>query len=105
MIDARLGHLPEKLAGVGGERLDIPAMPLGEDRVDREAGLAGARNAGANADTVTRNRDGEVLEIMLAGTDDGDAGLGRLRNAEFGMRNLLPVLCTPHSEFRIPNSA
>ncbi len=40
-IDVRLLRLPEELAGVGGERLHIPAPALGVDGVERERGFTG----------------------------------------------------------------
>ncbi|CKP52984.1 Uncharacterised protein [Mycobacterium tuberculosis] len=39
-VDVRLVHLPEKLAGVGRQRLHVTPLPLGEDGVERERGLA-----------------------------------------------------------------
>ena len=38
-VDVRLLHPLEKLAGVGGERLDIPPLPFGVDGVEGERGL------------------------------------------------------------------
>ena len=35
-VDVGLVHLAEELPGVGGERLDVAALALGEDRVERE---------------------------------------------------------------------
>ena len=44
-VDVGLVHLPEELAGVRTQRLDVPTLPLGVDRVEREARLAGPRQA------------------------------------------------------------
>ena len=41
-VDVRLFHLLEKLAGVGGERLDVAPLALGVNRVEGERRLAGA---------------------------------------------------------------
>ena len=38
-VDVGLVHLAQELPGVAGQRLDVPALALGEDRVEREAGL------------------------------------------------------------------
>jgi hypothetical protein len=39
-VDVGLVHLPQELPGVRRERLHVAALPLGEDRVERETGLA-----------------------------------------------------------------
>ena len=39
-VHVRLLHLVEELPGVSGERLDVLALPLGVDGVERERGLA-----------------------------------------------------------------
>ena len=36
-VDVGLVHLAEELPGVGGQRLDVPPLALGEDRVERQA--------------------------------------------------------------------
>ena len=35
-VDVGLVHLAEELLGVGRKRLDVAALPLGEDRVERQ---------------------------------------------------------------------
>ena len=45
-VDVGFLHPLEKLLRVGGERLDVPALPLGEQRVEGQRGLTGARGAG-----------------------------------------------------------
>ena len=42
-VDLGLGHLAEELAGVAGEALDVPPLPLGVQRVERQRALARAR--------------------------------------------------------------
>ena len=73
VVDVRLLHLAEELARVGGERLDITTLTLGVDRVEGERGLAGAGQAGDHDELVARDRDVDVLEVVLAGAanDDG----------------------------------
>jgi hypothetical protein len=44
-VDVGLVHLAEELAGVGRQRLDVAALPLGEDRVERQRRLARAGQA------------------------------------------------------------
>jgi hypothetical protein len=71
-VDVRLLHLAEELARVGGERLDVAALPLGVDRVEGERGLAGAGEAGDHDELVAGDGDVDVLEVMLAGAADDD---------------------------------
>ncbi len=65
-VDVGLLHHLEELARVGGERLDVAALALGVDRVEREARLARAREAGDADERVARQRDRDVLEVVLA---------------------------------------
>ena len=44
-VDVGLVHLPEELAGVGRQRLDVAALALGEDRVERQARTCPTRTA------------------------------------------------------------
>ena len=44
-VHVRLVHLPEELARVRAQRLDVAALALGVDRVERERRLARARQA------------------------------------------------------------
>ena len=66
-----LHHLQE-LPRVGGERLDVAALPLGVDRVEGERRLAGAREAGDADQRVARQPDGDVLEVVLPGAVDDE---------------------------------
>ena len=45
-VDVGLLHLPEELARVGRQRLDVAALALGVERVERERRLARAREPG-----------------------------------------------------------
>ena len=84
-VDIRLVHLPEELPGIGGERLDIATLTLGEDRVEGERGLARPGESREDDERVPRDVDVDVLEIVLAGTLDDDpvveAGAGGLGNS------------------------
>ena len=71
-VDVRLLHHLEELACVRGERLDVSALPLRVDRVEREARLPGAREAGDADEGIPRERDGDVLEVVLAGAVDDE---------------------------------
>src|SRR5262249_22762188 len=87
LVDVRLLHHLQELARIGGERLDIAALALGIDGVERERRFARAREAGEHHQPVARDLDVDVLEIMLARAADRDhAGslarsVGRRRRA------------------------
>jgi hypothetical protein len=80
LVDIRLLHHLEELAGIGRQRLDVAALALGIDRVEGERGLARAGQAGQHDEAVARQVDVDVLEIVLAGAANGDElarGTGR----------------------------
>ena len=72
VVDVRLVHLAEELAGVGREALDVPALPLGVEGVEGQARLAAARQAGDDDEVVPRDLDGDVPQVVLPGPDDTD---------------------------------
>ncbi len=79
-VDVGLLHHLQELARVCGERLDVAALTLRVDRVERERGLPGAREAGHAHERVPRNADGDVLQVVLAGAvDDELFGLAHRR--------------------------
>ena len=69
-VDVGSVDLPEELAGVRAQRLDVAALALGEDRVEGEAGLSGAAEAREDDERITRDVEVDVLEIVHAGTAD-----------------------------------
>src|SRR5262249_12016503 len=75
-VDVRLLHHLQELPRVGTEALDVPALPLGVDRVEGKARLPGAREPGDADERVPREPDGDVLEVVLAGAVD-DQLVGR----------------------------
>ena len=76
-VHVRLVHLPQELTRVGAQRLDVAALALGVDRVERQRRLARAGQAGDDDERVTRQLDGDVLEVVLAGARDDDGVLAR----------------------------
>ena len=72
-VDVGLLHQAEELARVGGERLDVAALPLGVDRVEGEARLARAREPGDHDQRVARQLDVDALEVVLTGAGDDDS--------------------------------
>ena len=75
-VDVGPVHLAEELAGVGRERLDVPALPLCEDGVEREGRLAAAGQPGEDDEGVPRDLDGDVLQVVDPGASDAELGAG-----------------------------
>ena len=71
-VHVRLVHLPQELARVGRQRLDVAALALGVDRVEREARLARAGQARDHHQRVARQRQRDVLEVVLPRPRDDD---------------------------------
>ena len=62
---------------VGRQRLDVAPLPLGEERVEGQGGFAGAGDAGDDGEPIVGNLEGDVLEVVLAGSLDPEPrGLG-----------------------------
>ena len=72
VVDVGLFDALEELAGVGGERLDVAALAFGVDGVEGERGFAGAGDAGDDGEGVVRDVDVDALEVVGAGSADGD---------------------------------
>ena len=87
LVDIRLLHHLEELAGVGRQALDVAALALGIDGVEGERRLAGARQAGEHHQAVARQVEVDVLEIVLARPADRDelarGGLGLGHGASY----------------------
>ena len=69
-VDVGLVHLAQELPGVRRQRLDVPPLTLGEDRVERQRRLAGAGQPGEDDEGVAREVEGDVLEVVLPGSPD-----------------------------------
>ena len=72
LVDVRLLHHLQELAGIGRERFHIAALALGIDGVEGERGLARAGQAGEHHQLVARDFDVDVFEIVLARAADRD---------------------------------
>src|SRR5262249_53909781 len=72
-VDVRLLHLLQELASVGRQALDVSALALGVDRVERERGLPRARQPRDDDQAVPRDLEIDVLEVVLASPTDDDA--------------------------------
>ena len=71
LVDVRLLHHLEELAGIGRQALDIAALALGIDRVEGERRFARAGQAGHHDQRVARQVEIDVLEIVLARAANG----------------------------------
>ena len=66
LVDVGLFHQAQELARIGGERLDITALAFGVDRVERQAALAAAAEAGDHHQLVARDLQVDVLQVVFA---------------------------------------
>ena len=73
-VDVRPRQLAEELAGKGGEALDVPALTLGVERVERQARLPRPAHSGEADQPAAGDPDSDVAEVVLAGTADHDRG-------------------------------
>jgi hypothetical protein len=64
-VDVGLVHLPEELPRVRRQRLDVAPLALGEDRVEREAGLARAGQPGEHDHRVAGQVEVDVAQVVL----------------------------------------
>ena len=71
-VDVGLVHLAEELPRVGAQRLDVAPLALRVDRVEGERRLARARQPRDDHESVARERERHVLEVVLAGAGDDD---------------------------------
>jgi len=75
-------HDAEELPGVRGEGLNVPALPFGIERVERECGFAGAGDTGDDDELVAGDLHTDIFEVVLAGTFDDD--IFHLRGVQIG---------------------
>jgi hypothetical protein len=57
------------------QALDVAALALGIEGVESQGRLAGAGRAGDNDKSITRDRNRQLAQVMLAGTVDADVSL------------------------------
>ena len=72
MVNVRLLHQGEELAGIGGEGLHIAALPLGIEGIERQRGFARTGEAGDHDQLVAGQGQIDVLEVVGASTPDHD---------------------------------
>ncbi len=68
---------PQELPRIGRQALHIAALPFGIQRIERQAGLARARQPGDHHELVARDVQVDVLEVVRARPADADALLAQ----------------------------
>ena len=63
-LDVRLLHLVEELASVRAQRLHVPALSLGVERVKRERGLAAPREPRHDGQRIARDAHVDVAQVV-----------------------------------------
>ncbi len=81
VVDVGLGHLPEELPGEARQAFDVPPLPFGIQRVERQRALARAADAGQADQLIARQTQIDVPQVVLAGALDDDVGSGHGRSA------------------------
>ena len=71
-VEVGLVHLAEELARVAREALDVAALALRVDRVEGQARLARTREPRDHDETVARDGDVDVAQVVLARAADDD---------------------------------
>ena len=79
MVDVGLGHLAQELPGEARQAFDIPPLPFGIQRVERQRALARSADAGQANQLVPRQDEIDVPQVVLAGTLDDDIRSGHAR--------------------------
>jgi len=74
----RLLHLFQKLAGVSGERFYVAALTFGIQGVECKAGFSRAAQAGDDGQSVSRDLQTQILQIVLSGSLYRDLVHGRI---------------------------
>ncbi len=72
-VDVGLVHLPQELARVGRQRLHVPPLALGKNRVERQRGLSRTGQTGEDDQRVTRQIEVDIAQIVFTGTTDDQA--------------------------------
>ena len=71
-VDVGLLHLPQELPGVRRQRLHVPTLALGVDRVEGQRGLPGAGQPREHDELVTGEVERDVPQVVLTGAVDDE---------------------------------
>src|SRR6267378_831853 len=77
-VDLRPVHAVQELSRVRTERFYVAPLPFGIEGVEDERGLARARHAGDDDELAARDRQGQILQVVLAGAADDNGVAGNL---------------------------
>ena len=72
-VHQRFRHPLEELFGIRRERLDVTALALGVEGIERQRALARPRWSGDDREGAPRQLDGDALEIVLPRVADDHA--------------------------------
>ena len=72
MFDGGFAHASDELSRVAGKAFDVATLPFAEDRVEREAGFPRPRHAREDDESIAREIDGDVAEIVFVRPDDAE---------------------------------
>ncbi len=79
-VDVGSLHLVEKLAGIGRKRFHVAPLAFGVNRIESERGFAGAAQTRYDRQSIARNLDVNILQVVLARAAHRNLGDGHLRN-------------------------
>ncbi len=75
-VDVGFLHSLQELSGVRRQRLDVAPLPLGVERVEGERGLAGTRQPGDDDQSVARQVEADVLQVVRACPTNSELAVG-----------------------------
>ncbi len=99
-IDVGTGRRLHELPRVGVERLEVPALPLGEHDVEGQRRLAGAGHASDDGELLARDLDVHVAQVVLARLVHDDRLARRRRQALRDIRCVGDAPSPRHNEAR-----
>src|ERR1039458_3418336 len=79
-VDVGSLHLVEKLAGIGGKRFHVAPLAFGVNGIESERGFAGAAQTRYDRQSIARNLDVDILQVVLARAAHRNLGDGHLRS-------------------------
>ena len=84
VLHIRLVHPAQELAGICRQRLDISALALRVDGVERQRTLARARHTSNYYQLIARDSNVDVFEVVLARSANHDVLEGHILRASSG---------------------
>ena len=71
-VQIRFVHLAEKLPRVGRKRFNVPPLPFGVNRIERQRRFAAARKAGKDDQLIARNFNVDIFQVVLSRALDNE---------------------------------